>query len=231
MIRFQLVIMSIIFFYGLSFTQMKITRMKGEVLVRHGASELWQPVSVGDILKPHDSMKLGKQASATVSIDSVKAITIPEHVIVDLSDLRNLTQKEFLLKLAMEDVRSAPLREGNDRLNIPQTTTMHGDQKGTSQSSFTTGEAGILQLNGTKVLFENGYNETGVLKTRQVYRLYPALSKQVENRLLVASAFERLHLLREAIREYRNLLHETLTQAQRSMIETKIETLEHSLEG
>ncbi len=213
-----------------AFAQIKVTAVKGEVFVRYGASESWLQVAVGDILKPTDSMKSGKHSSAVMTIDDIKKITVPEQVIVDASDLRELSQDEFLLKLAMEQVRSVPLPE-KDQLNIPRTTTMHGSQKDTPNSLSSTLESGVLQLNGTKVLFDNGYNATGVLKTKQVYRLYPALTKQFENRLLVASAFEKLNLVRDALNEYRDLLKETTSPEQRSSIQHKVDELKKKIDG
>lgn len=214
-----------------SVAQIKLLAMKGDVTVRHGASESWQQVAVGDVLKPDDSMKLGKKSSATIMVEKGKIITAPEQVIVDVSDLRNLTQEEFLLKLAMEQVRSVQLPEKDDKINIPRTTTVHGSQKDLVTLASKNPEVGVYQLNGTKILFDNGYNATGVLKTKQVYRLYPALSKQIENRVLVATAFERLNLFRDALGEYRALLKEPLTTQQRGEIEQKIEQLKQKLEG
>ena len=89
----------------------------------------------------------------------------------------------------------------------------------------------MLELNGTKVLFDNGYNATGVLKTKQVYRLYPALAKKIESRLLVASGFEQLNLLRDALTEYRGLLKESLSPEQRSAVQQHIEVLQKKIEG
>ncbi|TAK55133.1 MAG: hypothetical protein EPO24_12480 [Bacteroidetes bacterium] len=229
--RYRIYIVMLILVALPAMSQIKVHSVKGEVLVRHGASETWQQVAVGDILKPDDSMKSGKNSSATIVMSNGKKITVPDQVIVDVSDLRDLTQEEFLLKLAMEDVRSAPLPENDGNINIPRTTTTRGIEKGISASLANNPELGALHLNGTTVLFENGYNATGVLKTKQVYRLYPALSKQVENRMMVASAFEKLELTRDALSEYRNLLKETLSQQQRTEIEKKIETLKKKIDG
>ena len=115
-----------------AYGQIKVTALKGDVQIRHGASETWQQVSVGDILKPDDSMKSGKLSSATVMLDDGKKLTVPEQVIVDISDLRNLTQEDFLLKLAMEQVRSISLPAQDQPLNLPSTTTLHGTQQGMS---------------------------------------------------------------------------------------------------
>ncbi|MBI3189152.1 MAG: hypothetical protein HYZ33_00740 [Ignavibacteriales bacterium] len=211
--------------------QIKVAALKGDVSVRHGASEQWQSVAVGDVLKPDDSMKMRKQSSATITLEDGKKIVVPEQVIVDVSDLRDLTQDEFLLKLAMEQVRSISLPEKEDNINIPRTSSMHGSQKGITGKLSSNAEVGVLQLNGTKVLFENGYDETGVLKTKQVFRLYPALVKQIETRMMVARAFENMNLTRDALGEYRSLLNEPLPPQQRTQLEQKIELLKKQVDG
>src|SRR5437867_10688920 len=81
--------------------EIKVISLKGEVFVRRDVQEEWVPVAVGDVLKPDDSMRLDGKSSAAILIDGTKTLMIPELVILDLSDVRELTQEELLLKLAM----------------------------------------------------------------------------------------------------------------------------------
>ena len=72
-----------------------VQRVNGDVSVRHGVTETWMRVAPGDVLKPDDTMKTGRRGGAVLVADAVKAgsrkvITLPEEVIVDLSDIREL---------------------------------------------------------------------------------------------------------------------------------------------
>ncbi len=43
-------------------------------------------------------------------------------------------------------------------------------------------------LNGAKLLLENGFSATAVLRTMEVFRLFPSLAGVVDNRLVLAGA-------------------------------------------
>jgi hypothetical protein len=190
-----------------------VKRVEGEVQVRQGVTEVWNSVAQGDVLRPDDTMKTGPRGSAlllfpaAVTGTTAKRIALPPEVIVDISDIRQLSQEELMLKLAMEKVRSSSYQWKSDDLQIPNASVVHGENKDENsplpENDLATG---ILQMNGTRVLFENGFYPTCVLKALEVFRLYPTLGEQVENRLLVAEALERSRLKGEALNEYGALL-------------------------
>ena len=43
-----------------------VQKIQGDVSVRHGVAETWMKVRVGDVLRPDDTMKTGKRASAII---------------------------------------------------------------------------------------------------------------------------------------------------------------------
>ena len=204
----------------------KVTAVKGSVYVRHNVQEQWVSVSPGDVLKPDDSMKSGRKSSATVVIDDKTTLTMPEQAIIDMSDLRTLTKEELLLKLAMERIRSVPDKSGDDELSIPRTTTMHGaNMDRRPAAGVADPEAGTMRMKGTEVLFGNGFYETGILKAKELFRLYPDLSGRIDDRLMVAKALEALKLKGEAMEEYIQLGKAQLTDEQRSAVVKKLELL------
>jgi hypothetical protein len=104
--------------------EIKVQRLQGDVAVRHGVTEAWTTVAVGDVLRPDDTMKTGKKGSAVLvvplkSAGSMKHIALPPEVIVDLSDVRELSQEELMLKLTMERVRASSYQWKADELHIP----------------------------------------------------------------------------------------------------------------
>lgn len=205
----------------------KITAVKGEVTVRHGVSEQWTAVAAGDVLKPDDSIRLGKHATATVFTDANNKLVIPEMVMLDIADIRMLTQEELLLQLAMERVRSVPARNGGNDLAIPRTTTVHGENKGavSGHAALVSGD-GSLQLNGVRVLYQNGYYGTSVLRAKEVYRLIPSLAANIDSRLMVASALEKMNLNSEALNEYNEIAKASPTPEQQSIIQQRLTVLQ-----
>ena len=213
-------------FQAVVYANVRVVALKGDVSVRHGVHEEWLSVAKGDVLKPDDSIRLGKGASATILTDENNRLTLPEMVIIDLADLRNLTQEELMLTLAMERVRSLPDRQRDNDFTIPHTTTTHGAEKEIVASSVQSQEEnGNLAINGVKVLYNNGYYATCVLRAKQIFRIVPETAKRIDARLLVASALEKIDLREEALSEYTDLSNENLSQPDKDRVEKKISEL------
>ena len=222
----QLLVLTVIV-SSMTRADLRVSAVKGEIYVRHNVQEQWVRVAVGDLLKPDDSIMSGGKSSATINIDNVKKVVVPELAIIDCADLRVLSTGDLLLKLAMEQVRSLPNGAKGKELQIPRTTIVHGESKGVRSQPVSTPNpvAGSLQLNGTRVLFDQGYYATCILKTKHVLRLHPDVEKKTEARLLVASALENLRLEEEALNEYNTLKSERLSPRERVLVEKKVATL------
>lgn len=210
-----------------------VQKVQGDVQVRQGVSEVWHQVAAGDILKPYDTMKTGIKGTAVILVPvaspqkSPKRVSLPPDVMVDMSDIRDLSREELMLKLAMEKVRSSSYEPGSDGLNIPNASVVHGTDRAAG-SGLAENEAavGILQLNGTRVLFENGFYSTCALKAMEVFRLFPSLGQRFGDRLLVGEALERAYLRGEALSEYGTMLAlPGLTPAQETLLHERMEQL------
>lgn len=210
-----------------------VQKVRGEVSVRQGVTEVWSRVAVGDVLRPDDTMKTGSKSSATIMVTgdaangTAKSLTLPADVIVDISDVRELTQEELMLRLAMERVRSAPYEWKNNDFNMPNTSVVHGTDAGAvgvpRENDAATGH---LQINGTRVLFDNGFYSTCALKAMEIFRLYPSLGEKFENRIMVAEALERAQLKGEALSEYGSTLKvPELTKDQEAIVRSKMSQL------
>ena len=186
-----------------------IQKIRGEVSVRHGVTEQWLSVAVGDVLRPDDTMKTGPKGSAVVASTNgagIRRIVLPPDVIVDVADIRDLTPSELMLRLTMEKVRSSKYRSKDDP-EVPNAAIVHG-------SNVTDGEPlaenpqgpALLEWNGVGVLFNNAFYPTCVLKGMELFRLYPETARTFDNRFMVAQALERSSLPSEALNEYASIL-------------------------
>ena len=133
----------------------------------------------------------------------MKRITLPPEVIVDLSDVRELTQEELMLKLTMERVRASSYQWKNDDLHIPNAAVVHGTDRATGAAlADNDPQSGILLWNGARVLYDNGFYSTCALKAMELFRLYPSVGAKFENHLMAAEALEKASLRGEALSEY-----------------------------
>lgn len=203
-----------------------VVAVKGDVFVRHNVQEDWIPVARGDVLKPDDSIRSGKHASATIAVEGAANVSIPELVIVDLSDLRQIPTEDLILELTMESVRTLPAGRPEEELTLPRTTTVHGANRDAHPGSVVPDDAAAaMQLDGAQVLYTNGYYATCVLKARQVFRRHRDLLGRVDRRLMVAQALEKLKLDGEAKDEYISLSRESLSPDQKAVVTEKIDQL------
>lgn len=201
-----------------------VRAVKGSVEVRKGVTEEWKKVKVGDLLKPEDSMRTGPGSTATIETDKRK-LTVPEMTILDISDVRQLSQEDFLLKLAMQNILAVPPRE-RDELSIPSATVLHGDNAAKTNSPvFPDTKVGEMELHGARVLFDNSYFATSILKSKETLRTHPELKANFDARLTVATAFEKMKLTKEAVTEYSLLAKENLPSPQAKKVQVALERL------
>ncbi|MBX2990413.1 MAG: hypothetical protein KF749_04495 [Bacteroidetes bacterium] len=205
-----------------------LQKAQGEVMIRVGVTETWNRVNVGDVLNPDATVRTGKNSSAVVFLPSTKKrILLPPEVMVDISDMRELTQEELMLKLTMEKVRASSYEWKSKEMNIPGTTVVHGEAGDRKIASSEAGvEAGLLQLNGIRVLYDNGYYSTSALRTIDVLRRYPSLGEKFEYRMLGAQALEKANLKGEALNEFVLISQlSSLTREQRDVVQNRISRL------
>jgi hypothetical protein len=217
-----------------------VQKMNGDVSVRHGVTEVWTTVATGDALRPNDTMRTGKNGSATLVVQdisdgtirhlAIRHLALPPEVIVDMSDVRELTQEELMLKLTMQKVRATPQNIRNDGPQISDAAVVHGtDQNRATVVAENDPQVGRSLLNGTKVLLDNGFYATGVLRTLEVFSMFPALAGNVDNRLALAGAMEKANLRGEAVAEYSAIRRlEGLSAAQTAVVTGRLEALRKS---
>jgi hypothetical protein len=217
--------------------RISVQRVQGDVSVRHGVAEEWTSVRAGDVLKPNDTMKTGVRGTAvivaTAEGTAAKTLKLPPEVIVDLSDVRTLSPEELMLKITMEKVRASSYEWKTNELNIPSTTIVHGtDEAPGAALSPDQIRVGRLQLNGSRVLLDNGFYSTSALRAMDVLRRYPSLAEEVENRMLLAEALEKADLRGEAISEYSSVLRmESAGRETKEKVRKRIEEIRARGEG
>jgi hypothetical protein len=210
--------------------EITVDAARGDVRARHGVTESWTEVAAGDVLKPNDSIRTGPGAQAVIRVegeDASRTIRLPGDVIVELSDIRQLTQEELMLKLTMEKVRMAPSDWKTGELGVPGAAVVHGSDRSSEETPLENDLAtGKLQLNGVRVLFDNSLYSTCILRGMEVFRQYPALGASVRDRMMVAEALSRTGLKGEALAEYGTLAEmEGLSEAERAEIAARMNSL------
>ncbi len=203
--------------------------LKGKAKVRHGVLETWTSVSVGDTLKPEDTILTDRGSTLVIVKPEGARFSIPESTMLDIADLRNLTQDELLLRLAMENIQSVPSQKRSNDLTVPNTTIIHGNDlsKDAEALKLPRTEVGSLQMNGVEVLYNNSLYASGILKSKALMRLFPEARDEFAFRLQLAKAFEQVNLYDEALTEYVSLSQQQLSKDQKSKLDNTIQKLKN----
>jgi hypothetical protein len=210
-----------------------IQKVKGEVMVRSGVDEEWNLAKSGAILKPKDTVKTGKKGSAVLTFTEndrsakTKKIVLPAEVILDLLDVRTLSQEELILQLTMEKVRASSYEDYNGELQIPNTTVVHGEKPAQSLPvSAANLEQAKFQMNGARVLFSHGFYSTCAVKAENIMNRFPSLGSVFQDRMMLAESLERSNLNGEALDAYLALsTSRKLTPKQQSLVDAKVARL------
>jgi hypothetical protein len=127
----------------------------------------------------------------------------------------------------MQKVRATPQNIRNEGPQISDAAVVHGtDQNRSTVVAENDPQIGRSLLNGTKVLLDNGFYATGVLRTLEVFSMFPGLAGNVDNRLTLAGAMEKANLRGEAVAEYSAIRRmEGLSTSQAAVVTGRLEAL------
>jgi hypothetical protein len=206
----------------LTAAEITVTRVKGTAEARKGVSEAWVEIKAGVALGPENTIKTGKNSSLTIFVEGRKVI-IPERTMMDLADLRQMSQEELLLELAEADVRVAPPQDELDETVIPNTTVVHGKNMAVPEiNTSNQDDFRDMEVRGTKLLYNYGFYPTCILKAKQTMLYYPELKSRFEFRCMIAQALEKMGLRGEALGEYISINKEELSSSHRNTVEENI---------
>lgn len=186
-----------------------VERIEGEVVIRRGVDEAWQPVRVGTVVRPEDTIRTGKHSLVVMRRDDGTVYRIPAETLVDGADFRWMDRDELLLRLALEDMLSVPERINGDR-PIPRTTVLHGTARDRTDETeaVPTDPTVDYRINGARFLIESNYVASAILRIRETLRLYPEGEYRLGAMMLAAQSLESLELYEEAGRYYKTILDE-----------------------
>ena len=176
-----------------------VEKARGDVRAQRGASEEWIDVRVGRELGEDALVETGSDAFLQLNRAGSR-FALESNSALSLDYVREMSINDLLLVLAMEEIREAPDREGN---NATGSTAVYGEEESESAFEETTNVGfGVKRLNGAKRLAESGFRESAVAAAKETYRKYPGVRALADYRLYFAEVLLDLDLFEEALEEY-----------------------------
>ncbi|MBK8943871.1 MAG: hypothetical protein IPM32_01250 [Ignavibacteriae bacterium] len=202
----------ILFFSSLIFSQQfTVEKVSGEVKLLRGTSEKWEAVKVNQILKSSDLLMTNSHSLIQLKNENGNFL-IKGDVAIGLKNIKKTTVSDLILSLAMEEIRNVPKTK---KSGLAKNTAVYGSDVSQKNNIDENNFIGKLKLNGAKYLNEKGLKESSIIVAKEVFRNYPSLSNNFEDRIYFASLLNELDLFEESLREYNSIEKLELTENQK----------------
>jgi len=184
----------------------KIISISGEVKVRRGVEESWHPAAAGMSLEAIDTILTGEASAVALETPDGGTFRLGSYAILDIADLRKITEREMFLYLMSQKVNQIPQRPEKVKLRVGNVSVVHGESKaGESADKNKKPESQIWaqETNGAKALYEQRYYPNAVVKLHKVLAKYPDLEDCGEIHFYLGKAFEALNKPGQALEAYK----------------------------
>ncbi|MFQ5753521.1 MAG: hypothetical protein ACE5HI_16145 [bacterium] len=193
----------------------RIKSISGEVQIRRGVEETWHPASAGTWLEEIDTILTGERAEVILEIEPGKIFRLGGHAILDIADLRKITEQELFLSLMAKKVQKIERSAQKTKLRIGKVNVVHGALKKDSLDRAENNgesEGWKLEKNGALALFQQNYIPNAILKMNNIFTKYLIVNDCGEIHYYLGEAFETLHKPGQALDAYQSVIKESLTE-------------------
>jgi hypothetical protein len=150
--------------------EVKILSMKGEVKVRRGVEEFWQPAILGQFLENIDTILTGEKGEVILKLADGTEFCLGPNAIIDISDLRKISDRELFLFLTREKLNNVERRSEPTPLRIGNVSVIHGASRDTQKTSPTKLDDSAMEKtkNGIRALYQQDYHPNVIMKVKKV---------------------------------------------------------------
>ncbi len=192
-----------------------VEKISGKVKVLKGSSENWETLKINNKLSG-DDLVLTEKKSFVKLVNNNEIFIVKDDVAVGLNHLKKVSTNDLILALALDEIRNVPKVKRN---SISKNTAVYGTEiKDNNSESFKKYDLGVKKINGAKMLNESGYKESSIIVAKEVFRNYPEIAKNFEDRLYFADLLKDLDLFQEALSEYSRIEKLELKKEQRKTL-------------
>lgn len=176
-------------------TAVKILSFSGEVKVRYGVEETWHPAAAGMMLKEIDTILTGEASTVVLETAEGSTFRLGSYAILDIADLRKITEREMFLYLMSQKVNQIPARDEKTRLRIGNVSVVHGESKAGSSNRAAEDDSQdwLQEINGARALYDQRYYPNTIVKLHKILIKYPIISDCGAIHFYLGRAFEALN--------------------------------------
>ena len=151
--------------------QVRIVDMTGKVQVRHGLDVEWKNAAVGALLEDLDTILTGERGEVVLELADQGRFTLSSNSMLDIADLRKITEKELFLYLTRQKINRIEPRDERQKINLTRVTVIHGESKdSTTQGRYERDPmVAAPAKNGIRALYHQGYYPNTIIKLDRMF--------------------------------------------------------------
>lgn len=193
-----------VFLSGSALGEVTIASIRGAVRVRRGLEEAWIRAGVGMRLQDIDTIMTEEASRTALELEDGTVFTMGGFSILDVSDLRRITERDLFLYLMSQKV--SRIREGEGTpLRIQNVNVARAERKTLETAGG--GDAGRpgmreREINGAHALYIQRFHTNAIVKFHKILEKYPGMDGAGRLYHYLGSAFEAIDEPGRAIDAY-----------------------------
>ena len=188
--------------------KVEIIKASGDVKIRRGMEEDWKPAAAGAVLETIDSILTG-EGEATLELSDGRKFELKSQTILDIADLRLITEEELFLMIMSDKIQSMPRKQDKNRLQIGDVNVVHGVSQQESYDTTRPDSRRVnweMEKNGAVALYRQDFTPNAILKINTILSKYPEIEDCGELHFFLGGAFEKLAKNGQAIDAYKMVI-------------------------
>lgn len=181
----------------------QIEHLNGDVRIRRGMSETWEPARTGEELDLMDTILTG-EGRVVLRRDDGSTFTLSSHCILDISELRRITRREMFLFVMSQKVQNIKASDDSSGIRISNVSAVHGEQQSVRVKKST--ETWQLELNTANAMLNQELYPNSVVKCHKILTRYSEIHDCGTVRYTLARSFDRLGEAGQAIDHYQKAI-------------------------
>jgi TolA-binding protein len=180
--------------YGFAVGEVRIKSVRGSVRVRRGLEENWNRAGINMNLEEIDTIMTEEASRVVLELEGGATFTMESYSILDISDLRQITEKELFLYLMAQKV-SRIERKDRTPLHIQNVNVARAERKTVDEEAVAPSEGPRIrewEINGGRALYAQRFYTNAIVKFHKILDKYPETNDAGRLYYYLGSSFEAI---------------------------------------